>query len=149
MTLKDVEKQAIDSPQPLARQHIDQYLASEGREVDHPLADRLILLYTKGKLSGKIRRVPIAHLPDGDDLIVIASKGGAPQHPSWFFNLKADPQVWVRYKASFFEARAEILQGEEYETMWARVVKWAPGFQKYQDRTDRQIPLVRLKPVGA
>jgi deazaflavin-dependent oxidoreductase (nitroreductase family) len=149
MTLKDVEKQAIDSPQPLARQHIDQYLASEGREVDHPLADRLILLYTKGKLSGKIRRVPIAHLPDGDDLIVIASKGGAPQHPSWFFNLKADPQVWVRDKASFFEARAEILQGEEYETMWARVVKWAPGFQKYQDRTDRQIPLVRLKPVGA
>ena len=148
MTLDDIEKRAIDNPQPWARQHIDQYLASEGREVDHPLAERLILLYTQGKVSGKVRRVPVVHLPDGDDLIVIASKGGAPQHPSWFFNLEADPQVWVRNKASFFEARAEILDGEEYETMWARVVKWAPGFQKYQDRTERQIPLVRLRPVA-
>ena len=148
MILDEVELQALDSPQPRARQHIDQYLATGGQEVDHPLAERLILLYTKGKVSGKVRRVPVVHLPDGDDLIVIASKGGAPEHPSWFFNLKADPQVWVRNKASFFEARAEILDGDEYETMWARVVKWAPGFQKYQDRTDRQIPLVRLRPVA-
>jgi deazaflavin-dependent oxidoreductase (nitroreductase family) len=149
MTLNEVEKRAIDSPLPWARQHIDQYLASEGREVDHPLADRLILLYTKGRLSGEVRRVPVAHLPDGDDLIVIASKGGAPQHPSWFFNLKADPQVWVRNKSSFFEARAEILEGEEHQRMWERVVEWAPGFQKYQDRTHRRIPLVRLRPVVA
>ncbi len=147
MTVDDVEKQAIDSPQPWARQHIDQYLASDGRKVDHPLADRLILLYTKGKVTGKIRRVPVAHLPDRKDLIVIASKGGAPQHPSWFFNLKADPQVWVRNKTAFFEALAEILEGEEHEAMWARVVKWAPGFQEYQDRTKRRIPLVRLRPV--
>jgi deazaflavin-dependent oxidoreductase (nitroreductase family) len=92
--------------------------------------------------------VLVAHLPDGDDLIVIASKGGAPQHPSWFFNLKADSRVWVRNKGDFFPARAEILDGEEYETMWSRVVNWAPGFQKYQDRTERRIPLVRLRPVG-
>ncbi|MEX0946013.1 MAG: nitroreductase/quinone reductase family protein [Acidimicrobiia bacterium] len=149
MTLNDIEKQAIDNPQPWARQHIDQYLASEGRDVDPPLAERLILLYTKGKKSGRIRRVPVVHFPDGDDLIVIASKGGAPQHPSWFFNLKTDPQVWVRNKASLFEARAEILHGEEHENMWARVVKWAPGFQQYQDRTERQIPLVRLRRIGA
>jgi len=123
MNLNDVEKQAVDSPHQWARQHIDQYLASEGQNVDHPLAERLILLYTKGKSSGKIRRVPVAHLPDGDDLIVIASKGGAPQHPSWFFNLRNDPQVWVRNKADFFEARAEILGGDEHATMWARVVR--------------------------
>jgi deazaflavin-dependent oxidoreductase (nitroreductase family) len=148
MNIDEVEQQAIDNPQPWARQHIDQYLATDGNEVDHPLADRLILLYTKGKLSGQIRRVPIVHLPDGDDLIVIASKGGAPENPSWFYNLKADPQVWVRHKGDFFEARAEILDGEEYEALWERVVKWAPGFQNYQDRTERLIPLVRLRPIG-
>lgn len=147
MTLDEVEQQAIDSPQTWARQHIEQYLATDGQEVDHPLADRLILLYTKGKVSGQIRRVPVVHLPDGDDLIVIASKGGAPENPSWYYNLEADPQVWVRNKDDFYEAQAEILDGDEYETMWERVVSWAPGFQKYQDRTERRIPLVRLRPV--
>lgn len=147
LTLDEVEQLAVDSPQPWARQHIAQYLASQGQSVDHPLADRLILLYTKGSKSGVIRRLPVAHLPDGDDLIVIASKGGAPRHPSWYFNLKSDPQAWVRNKTEFFEAQAEILSCEEYEAMWERVVAWAPGFQKYQDRTARQIPLVRLRRV--
>lgn len=145
MTLAEIEKQAVDNPQPWARRHIEQYLRTEGREVDHSLADRMILLYTKGRRSGKIRRVPVVHLPDGDDLIVIASKGGAPQHPAWYFNLEADPQVWVRHKGEVFEARAQVLVGEEYEEMWSRVVTWAPGFQQYRDRTERRIPLVRLR----
>lgn len=145
MTLTDIEKQAVDNPQPWAREHIEQYLRSEGAEVDHSLAERMILLYTKGRKTGKIRRVPVVHLPDGGDLVVIASKGGAPQHPAWYFNLAADPQVWVRRRSEFFEARAEILEGADYEELWARIVEWAPGFQKYQDRVQRRIPLVRLR----
>lgn len=147
MTLSQIENQAVDSPRQWVQNHIEQYLRSDGAEVDHPMADHLILLYTKGRKSGKIRRVPIAHYPDGDDLIVIASKGGAPEHPAWFLNLRDDPQVWVRRKSEVFEARASVLGGEEYDEMWARVTDWAPGFQKYQDRTERQIPLVRLRPV--
>lgn len=147
MTLTDIEEKAVDSPHAWVRQHVEQYLRSDGAEVDHRLADNLILLYTKGRRSGKVRRVAVVHLPDGDDLVVIASKGGAPEHPDWFLNLRNDPQVWVRQKAAFFEARAGVLDGDEYEEMWQRVTAWVPGFQEYQDKTERRIPLVRLTAV--
>jgi deazaflavin-dependent oxidoreductase (nitroreductase family) len=146
-TLSEIEDQAVDNPQPWARKNIEQYLASDGAAVEHPRANRMILLYTKGRKSGNIRRVPIVHLPDGDDLIVIASKGGAPLHPEWFLNLRDDPQVWVRNKSDFFEATATILDGDEHREMWRRVTEWAPGFQDYQDNTERQIPLIRLSRV--
>lgn len=149
MDLKTIDDRATENPSPWATQHIDQYLESDGEEVDHRLAKNMILLYTKGRKTGRLRRTPIVHLPDEDDLIVIASKGGAPTHPEWFLNLRDDPQVWVRHKAQVFEAGAEILQGKEYEEMWRRVTDWAPGFQTYQDRTKRTIPLVRLTPVIA
>jgi deazaflavin-dependent oxidoreductase (nitroreductase family) len=147
MTIEDIEQRAIDNPQPWARAHVEQYLDTDGAEVDHPLSDNLILLYTRGRRSGEIRRVPVVHHPDGDDLIVIASKGGAPQHPDWFFNLRSDPRVWVRRKSEVFEATASILEGDEHDEMWSRITEWAPGFQRYQERTERQIPLVRLRAV--
>lgn len=146
-TLIQIEERAVDNSQPWARENIEQYLRSDGAEVEHPRADRMILLYTKGRKSGSIRRVPVVHLPDGDDLIVIASKGGAPDHPDWFFNLRDDPQVWVRNKSDLFEARASVLEGEEHHQMWERVTEWAPGFQDYQDKTERLIPLIRLRRV--
>jgi deazaflavin-dependent oxidoreductase (nitroreductase family) len=145
MTLTQIEQQAVDNPQPWARRHIQQYLRSDGAEVDHPMADRLILLYTKGRKSDQVRRVPVVHYPDGDDLVVIGSMGGAPQHPAWFLNLRDDSQVWVRQKSEVFEARAIVLDGDEHDEMWRRVTRWAPGFQAYQDLTERQIPLVRLR----
>lgn len=147
MTLTEIEQKAVDSPRPWVRQHVEQYLRSDGEDVDHRMADNMILLYTRGRKSGEIRRVAIVHIADGDDLIVIASKGGAPEHPAWFLNMRDDPQVWVRRKAEVFEARAEILEGDEYREMWRRVTDWAPGFQEYQDKIERRIPLVRLTPV--
>ena len=143
-TLPEIEARAADNPSPYASAHIAQYLESDGQDVDHPMADALILLYTTGKKSGQIRRTPLAAYSDGDDLIVIASKGGAPEHPSWFWNLKADPSVWVRDKGEFYEARAEVLDADEHDAMWGRITEWAPGFQSYQDKVDRLIPLVRL-----
>lgn len=147
MTLTQIEDRAVDVRAQWARDHVEQYLRTDGREVDHPMAEHLILLYTKGRKSGQIRRVPVVHYRDGHDLIVIASKGGAPQHPDWFFNLREDPQVWVRRRSELFEARAEVLEGDDHRDMWRRVTDWAPGFQKYQDKTERRIPLVRLRPV--
>lgn len=147
MTLSQIEGQAVDNPQPWARKNIEEYLASNGAKVDHPMAGDMILLYTRGRKTGQIRRVPVVHYPDGEDMIVIASKGGAPEHPAWFLNLRDHPQVWVRHKSELFEARASVLEGREYEEMWDRVTDWAPGFQQYQDRTERQIPLVRLRRV--
>lgn len=147
MSIKEIEEQAVDVPAAWSRQHVEQYLATDGEAVDHPRADNMILLYTTGRKSGDIRRVPVVHLPDGDDLIVIASKGGAPDNPDWYHNLVGDPNVVVRRKGELFEAIAEVLDGIAYDDMWARVTTWAPAFQEYQDRTERRIPLVRLRPV--
>jgi deazaflavin-dependent oxidoreductase (nitroreductase family) len=85
--------------------------------------------------------------PDGEDLVLIASKGGAPEHPAWYLNLHDDPRVWVRQKSEVFPAMASDLDGEEYQTMWGRVTDWNPGFQEYQDNTERRLPLVRLQRV--
>lgn len=145
--MNEIETRAVDNPTGWGQSHIDQYLASDGSEVDFPMADDLILLYTTGRKSGEIRRVPIVHYRDGDDLIVVASKGGAPKHPSWYLNLVADPRVWVRRKGDFFEAEATVVGDPERETLWREVTAWAPFFQGYQDKVSRQIPLIRLHPV--
>lgn len=147
MELHEIETTAVDSPSPWAQKHVAQYLASEGKQIDHPMADRLILLYVKGRKSGSIRRVPLVHFPDGDDLLVVASKGGAPENPHWYRNLVDDPRVWVRYKDDFFEARAEVLAHEERTPAWKRITDEAPGFGEYQAKVERTIPVVRLSRV--
>jgi len=142
--LSEIEASAVDSPSPWARNHIAQYLASEGTAVDHPSADRLILLYTKGRKSGSIHRSPVVHFPMGDDMLIVASKGGAPQHPSWYLNLVADPHVWVRFMGDFFPAVATTLTSEERALEWPKITAHSPGFADYQVKADRVIPVVRL-----
>ncbi|HLA66225.1 MAG TPA: nitroreductase family deazaflavin-dependent oxidoreductase [Acidimicrobiia bacterium] len=142
--LQEIEAQAIDSPSPWAKNHIDQYLATDGAAVDHPSAERLILLYTTGRRSGRIRRTPVVHFPAGDDMLVVASKGGAPTHPAWYLNLVADPQVWIRFKDEFFPAIASTLDPDERALEWAKITAMSPGFADYEAKTDRVIPVVRL-----
>lgn len=120
------------------------YIASDGSDVDHPMADAIILLYTVGRRSGEIRRVPLASFPDGDDLLVIASKGGAPEHPEWYHNIVRDPQVWVRRKDRVYRARATVLGGDERSSRWEPLVERHPAFGKYQEQAGRTLPLVRL-----
>lgn len=86
------EAEALDSPSSFVAKVRD-CLATDGAEVDHPYADRLILLYFRGRRSGQIRRVPLVSLPDGDDLLIVASKGGALGHPVWYLNIDADSKV--------------------------------------------------------
>ena len=99
--MHEIELAAVDSPHPPIAEQAHQYLATDGGEVDHPYADRLILLYVTGRSSGVVRRVPLVSVQDGDDLIIVASKGGAPDHPAWYRNLSADRRVWVRNRADF------------------------------------------------
>jgi deazaflavin-dependent oxidoreductase (nitroreductase family) len=142
---EEIEAAAVDSASEWARRHIRQYLESDGRDVDHPSADRMILLYTTGRRSGTIRRVPLVSFPDDAGLVVVASHGGAPRHPQWFRNLEADPDVWVRRRDEFYAARAVVLEGEEHERQWSSVVERTPAFGTYQEKAGRQIPLVRLE----
>ncbi|HEX9644903.1 MAG TPA: nitroreductase/quinone reductase family protein [Acidimicrobiia bacterium] len=146
-SLHEIERKAVDNPSPWARKHVDQYLESGGEKTDHPMTDRLILLYVKGRRSGEIRRVPVVHFTDGDDMLIVASKGGAPEDPMWYRNLVANPQVWVRHKDDFFEARAHVLTPEERTPAWEMLTAIAPGFAQYQEKASRTIPVVRLARV--
>ena len=144
----DIEAQAVGSASPRANRHIHQYLESSGEAVDHPIAERLILLYTSGRRTGKIRRVPLTHIRDGDAVLIVASNGGADDHPSWYVNIAADPRVWVRHKADFFEATATTLGSVERAEVWPRLVEPTHRFAEYQERAARQIPIVRIRRQG-
>lgn len=141
----DVEAEALDSPRPRAAEHIRQYLATGGRRVDHPRADRLILLYTRGRKSGRIHRTPLVHVAGGGDRYVAASAAGRPSDPAWYRNLRADPRVWVRDRDEFFPATATALEGDERDAMWEEFVGLMPNFAEYQATVDRVIPVVRLR----
>jgi len=142
--MHDIEQSAVDSPYPPIAEQARQYLDSDGQTVDHPYADRVILLYVRGRSSGVIRRVPLVSLADGNDLIIVASKGGAPEHPAWYLNLEADPNVWVRNKDDFFEAVATTLEGQDRALAWERIIDVMPFFAGYETKTDRVIPVIRL-----
>ncbi len=140
----DIEIRAIRPASSWAADHVEQYLATEGAAVDHPLAERVILLYTRGRRSGRIRVTPLVHLAEDGDRFVVASAGGSPEHPAWYHNLRDDSRVWIRDKAEFFPATATTLAPEERSRIWTQIVTQMPFFADYQARVDREIPVVRL-----
>ncbi|MEX2322980.1 MAG: nitroreductase/quinone reductase family protein [Acidimicrobiia bacterium] len=144
--LEEIESRATDA-QERNRELSLRYIASDGSDVEHPMADAIILLYTIGRTSDAVRRVPLASFLDGDDLLVIGSKGGAPDHPEWYRNLADDPKVWVRRKERLYEARATVLDGEERASRWEPIIERHPAFGKYQEQAGRTLPLVRLTEV--
>src|ERR1700724_1245873 len=114
--------------------------------------DQLILLTTRGARSGKERITPVMFHRDGERYVVIASKGGAPDHPAWYRNLKANPLARVEVAAEAgtetFDVRAHEAEGEERERLYAERVVIAPGFGAYQRQTSRQIPVMILERTG-
>lgn len=125
---------------------IDEFRAHNGR-VGGMFADaRLLLLNTTGANTGLSHTTPLGYFPDGERMLVIASAGGAARHPDWFHNIRADPRVTVEDGAFTYAARAEVLTGEERDTMFARVVEAEPGFGDYQRQTARILPVVALSP---
>jgi proline iminopeptidase len=108
-----------------------------------------LLLTTKGRKSGEPRHAPLLYGEHGDGYAIIASKGGFPQHPVWYLNLLANPEVEVRVGAKHFKARARTAHGEERAKIWAEMAKFYPPYEDYQKRAgDREIPVVVLDPVG-
>jgi len=105
----------------------------------------LLLLTTIGAKSGQARTNPVAYTTDGDDIIIIASKGGAPTNPDWYHNLKANPVVTVELGREQFQARAVVAEGSERDRLFGQMSAVMPGFADYQRNTDRQIPVIILK----
>ena len=106
---------------------------------------QLILLTTIGAKSGKERVVPLAYTTDGDRLVVIASKGGAPNNPDWYYNLVANPIVTVELGSERFQARATVTQGAERARLFEQMAAQMPAFAAYQQKTSRQLPVIVLE----
>lgn len=108
----------------------------------------LVLLTTVGAKSGKPRTTPLVYLPDGDRIVIFASKGGSPTHPSWYHNLLANPQATVEVGTEQFEVTAVELQGEERDRLYSKHAEQHPQFVEYQASTTRKIPVVALERVA-
>lgn len=127
------------------RNLIAEFRANDGR-VTGPFAGApLLLLTTTGARSGRRHTTPVVYGTDGDDLFVIASKAGAPTHPAWYHNLVAHPTVDVELPGEQLQARARITTGEERARLYAQQAAVMPGFAEYEQRTDREIPVVVLE----
>ena len=106
---------------------------------------KMLLLDHVGAKSGKRRTSPLLYMEDGDDLIVVASKGGFPKHPAWYHNLLANPDTEVQVGREHRKVRARTATPEEYDRLWELAVSSYSGYEDYRARTDRKIPLVVLE----
>jgi deazaflavin-dependent oxidoreductase (nitroreductase family) len=142
-----MSEQLTDSPVDWVADHTERYLASSGRD-GHEWRPGVptLLLTTTGRKSGIKRRTALIYGRDGERLVVVASKGGAPEHPSWYQNLEADPEVEVQVMDDVKRATATTAAGEERERLWNLMRHIWPDYDNYQTKTDRQIPIVVLTP---
>ena len=127
--------------------HTAVYKASGGL-IGHrfPGAPPTLLLEHVGAKSGKKRTTPLVYVRDGEDLVLVASKGGHPKHPAWFHNLRANPEATVQVGSERRAVRARVAKRNERSRLWPKAVKTYRGYRGYQERTEREIPLVILEP---
>ncbi len=132
------------SPQQWVREQVESYEASGGREAN-TLRDTglpVVIVTTRGNKSGRLRKTPVMRVEHDGEYALVASKGGAPAHPVWYHNLKADPSaVTVQDGPEPFDADVHEAKGDEREQWWERAVAAYPPYAEYQTKTDRQIPV--------
>ena len=133
------------APMPLfGQEHVARYRETAGEEGHDWQGTKTLLLTTTGRRSGEPRELPLIYGRDGDDYLVVASKGGAPEHPAWYLNLEANPDVEVQVGADRFKARARTATADERPRMWRTMTAEWPAYDEYQTKTDREIPIVVL-----
>lgn len=141
----------VDRTWPLLRRlmggHTVVYRATGGR-IGHrfPGSPPMLLLDHVGAKSGRKRTTPLVYVSDGETLVLVASKGGNPKNPAWFHNLRANPETTVQVGAERRQVRAHVADGEERARLWPKAVDTYSGYHGYQERTEREIPLVVLEP---
>lgn len=140
-----MSENVIDSPIAWVADHIKSYVDSNGEQGHDWNGTQVLLLSTKGRKSGDMRRCALIYGNDGDDFVIVASRGGDPNHPLWFLNLVAEPKVTLQIKSEVFPATAtEVTDPTEYERLWQLMLTHWPSYAEYQEKTSRRIPLVRL-----
>lgn len=123
---------------------IEEFRANEGAVGGYFKNISLLLLHTTGAKSGKPRLNPVAYMKDGDRYVIIASKGGAPTNPAWYYNIVANPEVSIEVGTETFRAWAEVIPEPERSELYSKMAAMYPGFAKYERKTDRIIPVIAL-----
>ena len=127
--------------------HSGVYRATGGKLFGRMGKSPILLLNTVGRKSGKKRTSPLLYVMDGEDFVIIASKGGAPTHPAWYLNLKANPEATVEIGDREVRVRGRGGRPEEKARLWQKMVEMYPTYDDYQRKTEREIPLLILHPV--
>jgi deazaflavin-dependent oxidoreductase (nitroreductase family) len=125
------------------------YEASDGRVGASSSQGPMLLLSTVGRRTGQLRATPLLFMRDGENFIVVASNGGRPEPPAWYLNLQAEPKATVRDGRRTLDVVAETPAAEERDDLWRRLHEFYGGWAHYQTLTDRQLSVVRLRPLAA
>ena len=123
-------------------EHVRVYRETGGEQGYHWRGTTILLLTTTGRVSGQERTTPLIHRVDDDSWVVVASKGGAPQHPDWYQNLQANPEAVIEVRSERIPVRAETAEGDDRTRLWQLMTEVWPAYDDYQRNTDRQIPVV-------
>lgn len=134
--------QPQDSPIEFVKDHIRRYVDTGGADGHEWNGTSILLLTTTGRRSGTPRRTALIYREVDGEYVVVASKGGAPQHPAWFLNLSDNPDVRLQVKDEEFAGRARIADEAERAKLWPLMSEVWPDYNNYQTKTDRQIPIV-------
>ena len=141
------DEKVVDSPTGWVAKHIKEYVESDGAEGHTWKGVPTLLLTTRGRKSGILRRTALIYGRDGDNYVVVASIGGAPNHPLWYLNLVADPAVELQVGPVVISGTARTANEEERTRLWEQMAKIWPQYDQYQAKTSRQIPIVIITPA--
>jgi deazaflavin-dependent oxidoreductase (nitroreductase family) len=138
-------ERVYDNPTGWVRKHIEDYVRTGGRKGHRWNGVDTLLLTTRGRKTGKLRRTALIYGRDRGRLVVVGSQGGAKKHPSWYLNLVADPQVTVQVEADVFAARAVPATARQKPRLWNLMAEIWPDYDRYQEKTTRDIPVVIIE----
>ncbi|MEZ4503709.1 MAG: nitroreductase family deazaflavin-dependent oxidoreductase [Dehalococcoidia bacterium] len=137
----------LPSPTDWVRKQVELYESTNGAEGTELRGLPVIIVTNRGRKTGGVRKTPLMRVADGDGYVLVASRGGAPEHPKWYFNLLDESNVTIRDRDQVTEMRAELVEdGPERDRLWALAVEAFPPYAEYQTRTERVIPVFRASP---
>ncbi|MEV0594817.1 nitroreductase family deazaflavin-dependent oxidoreductase [Nonomuraea cavernae] len=139
------QQEVTDSPVAWVAEHVQKYVDSDGASGQRYQGIDALLLITRGRRTGILRRTALFYGSDGDRYVVVGSNGGLAEHPSWFHNIVADPDVRVQVGADKFAARARLAEGAERARLWELMLKVFPTYANMRKKTERELPVVVIE----
>jgi len=127
------------------QEHVDRYLETDGEKGHDWNGTTALIITTTGRKSGEDRSTPLIYQEHDGAYLIVASKGGADEPPAWLLNLEDKPEITVQVKADRFSARARVAEAQEKPEMWKKMTAAWPAYDEYQEKTDREIPVVVLE----